>query len=86
MFVTEDMTLVAVLKVQGVESSEMKRSNGGVRWIFNGEAVEAHIAQTLIAYNDNDCKVEPRDFTKKLSLVRREMYAFLGHEHTPVRR
>lgn len=86
MFVTEDMTLVAVLKVQGVESSYMKRANGGVQWVFDGAACEEQIARTLVDYNGNVCTVEPRDFTKKLSLIRKDMYVFLGHEHTPVRR
>lgn len=86
MFATEDMTLVALLKVQGIECTRMERSNGGVRWIFAGEAAQGQIADTLSTYNDDESRVEPREFTRKLSLVRKDMYAFLGHEHSPVRR
>lgn len=86
MFVTEDMTLVAVLKTQGVECTRIERSNGGARWVFEGAAVQAQIADTLAEYNDDSSYVEPKEFTRKLSLVRKDMYAFLGHEHSPVRR
>lgn len=86
MFVTEDMTLVAVLKTQGVESTRMEKSNGGVKWVFESEAVQTQIAETLVRYNDDGCLVEPKEYTRKLSLVRKDMYLFLGHEHSPVRR
>lgn len=86
MFVTEDMTLVAVLKTQGVEPTSMERSNGGAKWIFGSAAVQGQIAETLAEYNDDCFYVEAKEFTRKLSLVRKDMYNFLGHEHSPVRR
>ncbi len=80
------MTLVTVLKLRGIECTRMERSNGGVKWIFEGEAVQAQIAETLKEYNDENSRIEPKEYTRKLSLVRKDMYAFLGHEHSPVRR
>jgi Domain of unknown function (DUF5659) len=75
-FATEDMTLVAVLKTKGIECTEMQRHNGGCRWVFPSNKV---IEETVSQYVQDDCAVEPREYTKKLSLVRRDMYNFLGH-------
>ena len=82
MFVTEDMTLVAILKTKGIECSEMINQHGGCRWMFRPNDV---IDQTLDEYNADECLVEPREFVKKLSLVRQDMYSFLGHAPKRVR-
>lgn len=86
MFATEDMTLVAVLKTCGIEYTSIEPSNSGVCWLFEGKAVEGQISTTLMQYNRDECLVEPREFTRKLSLVRKDMYSFLGHSPAPVRR
>lgn len=85
MFKTEDMTLVAALKVRGIEPTSMEKANGGVRWCFDSPAAESQIEDLLREYNDDECYMEVRDFTKKTGMVRRNMYDFLGHKHSPVR-
>lgn len=85
-FVTEDMTFVTVLKQKGIEPTRLERSNGGVRWVYELLAVSTTIAETLDEYNAEECCVEPKDFTKKMGIVRRAMYDFLGHKHSPVKR
>lgn len=74
-FATEDMTLVTLLKVKGVEPREMVRSGKGCQWVFDhSRAVEDLVDE----YQADEAYVEPREFARKMGLVRSEMYRFLG--------
>lgn len=76
LFITEDMTLVAVLKTKGIECLRKEKNNGGCRWLFNPTAT---LDEIFDEYNAEECFVEPKEFNRKLALVRRDMYSFLGH-------
>lgn len=81
-FITEDMTLVAVLKTRGIEYSKMENNYGGCRWLFPNSRVVQDIVEE---YNNEEAYCEPREFAKKLGLVRSEMYRFLGVQPRKVR-
>lgn len=86
-FVTEDMTFVTVLRIRGINHSEMEKYAEGCRWRFTcASSVIERIMDLLREYNDDCIDVEPREFTKKLGAVRREMYQFLGVAQSRVRR
>lgn len=82
-FRTEDITLVAVFKVKGIECREKERQDGGCVWLFDQSHKLLEIVDEYEAY---ECCIEPRDFNRKLGLVRRNMYEFLQHRPTRVRR
>jgi hypothetical protein len=72
---TEDMTLVTVLKIRGIEPEKLERHNGGCKWVFRcTDAVQDAIDE----YGQEEAYVEPREFARKMGLVRSEMYQFLG--------
>lgn len=79
---TEDMALVAYLKLSGCEYDEMRRSNGGCCWVF---LATARIHELFDEYGRGEAYVEPREFVRKLGLVRREMYRFLDIKPRSVR-
>lgn len=83
-FKTEDITLVAYLKVKGFECQSKERKNGGCCWIFTDRLDS--MEDILDEYEAYEAAVEPRDFNRKLALVRRDMYEFLGHTRDRVRR
>lgn len=77
MFATEDMTLVTVLKLKGFEPTEMKKVNDGCRWCY--ENPPDSLMETVEEYQNEEAYFEARELVRKLGLVRREMYQFLGH-------
>lgn len=82
-FTTEDMTLVTVLKTKGIEPTALQRAEGGgCQWVFS---MNGTIERTLDEYNADECWVEPREFTRKLGQVRKNMYRFLDVPPRPVR-
>lgn len=83
MFATEDMTLATVLKLKGFEPTSMAKVGGGARWCYEG-APQA-LFDAVEEYNNEEAYFEAREFTRKLGLVRQEMYKFLGHSPTRVR-
>lgn len=83
MFNTEDMTLVAVLKLRGFEPSEMKKVGGGCRWCYDDPPQV--LFDTVEEYNNGEAYFEARELARKLGLVRQEMYRFLGHAPKRVR-
>jgi hypothetical protein len=74
-FVTEDMTLVTVLKMRGIEPAALSKSNGGCRWSYSPTRT---LEEIVDEYNSEECYVEPKEFSRKLGLVRTEMYRYLG--------
>lgn len=85
-FATEDLTLVTLLLMDGIHHDEMVKNGGGCRWIFRGPVVETIVREKLREYNDGECYVEAREFTRKLGSVRQEMYQFLNYRPPRVRR
>lgn len=76
------MALVTVFKVRGIEPDHLERSDNGCKWVF----VRDESAQDLLdEYNADEAYVEPREFARKMGLVRSEMYRFLGREPRRVR-
>lgn len=84
-FVTEDLTFVTVLLIEGIHHKRMENRDGGCRWIYVGNSIVAQIMDHLSEYNDDACYVEPRQFVRKLGMMRQQMYGFLGHRPPPVR-
>lgn len=82
-FETEDMTLVTVLKLRGIEPTEMTQSSGGCRWHYTHTRT---VDEILDEYNAGECYTEPREFARKMGLVRQEMYRFLGVPRRSIRR
>jgi len=82
-YITEDMTLVAVLKLRGMEPDRMEKSNGGCKWIY---ACTPSLEDVVDEYQAEEAYIEPREFSRKLGLVRTEMYRFLGVQPRRVRR
>ncbi len=54
--------------------------------MYDSPAAEDQVAEVLDEYNGDECYLEVKDFVKKLGMVRRTMYDFLGHKHSPVKR
>lgn len=81
-FVTEDMTLVTVLKLRGIEPCTHRRSSGGCQWVFDSTDAVDDVVQE---YASGEAYVEPMEFSRKLGLVRTEMYRFLGVKPRRVR-
>lgn len=85
-FETEDLTFVAVLRVNGLTPSEKRKEGRGCRWVFLGpDSFISQIMDLLRDYNDNCADVEPREFTIAMGTVRRDMYQFLGYQPPRVR-
>lgn len=102
-FKTGDMTLVAVLKMKGIEPVRLDKEGRSCFWIFDltsaGEAevmdltdgsddgvIEGDLLADILArYEYGEITVEPKEFVKKLSVVRSKMYDFLGHTSQRVR-
>lgn len=83
MFYTEDMTLATLLKMKGIEPDRMIRSGKGCQWAYaRCDALD----NILDEYNADEAYVEPREFVRKLGLVRTEMYRFLGVQPRRVQR
>lgn len=81
-FTTQDMTLVAVLKLRGIECLEHQRAGNGCQWVFDKtQALEEIVDE----YAAGEAYVEPVEFARKLGLVRTSMYQFLGHKPRRVR-
>lgn len=80
------MTLVAVLKMSGIEYTTIEESNGGACWLYEGDEIQALIISIVSTYNQNSAKVEAREFTKKLAMVRKDMYSFLDGDDGKDRR
>lgn len=78
-FVTEDLTFVTVLQMDGLHYETKINHNGGCRWVYSGPVV-GKVLEKLDDYNDNECFVEAKEFTKTLGSVRREMYQFLDKD------
>jgi hypothetical protein len=75
--------LVTVLKLRGFEPTEMKKVGGGCRWCYDNPP------QTLLdiveEYSNDEAYFEAKELARKLGLVRRDMYQFLGHNPRRIR-
>ena len=82
-FTTQDMTLVTVLKIHGIEPESMGEVGGGCQWVYRATNTLDDIVSEYV--NEQEF-VEPRDFAKKMAMVRGEMYRFLGVQKREVRK
>jgi hypothetical protein len=78
-FETEDMTFVTVLLMKGISHQTMDKVNDGCRWVFAGDSeLIKRIMECLDEYNAGEAWVEPREFTRRIGQIRKEMYRFMG--------
>jgi hypothetical protein len=80
-FRTQDMAMVTYLLIRGYQHHHLERIEGGCHWVY--EERDPSMQRSVEEYRQDEAWVEPREFTRKLALVRREMYTFLGQ--TPKR-
>lgn len=80
---TEDMALVAFLKLEGVEYARQRRlGTGGCCWVY---CISDRTQRLFDDYHAGEAAVDPREFARKLGLVRTDMYRFLGIKPKRVR-
>jgi hypothetical protein len=77
-FKTQDMTLVTVLRLRGFEYTGLEKVDGGCQWVFIMS--DTSMQSVVDEYRNEEAWVEPREFVRKLGLVRSAMYEFLGHK------
>ena len=72
---TDDLALVTFLRCRGYNHAEMVKDGRTCHWVF---PVNGSLLELVDEYFADEAYVEPRDFMRKVALVRKEMYAFLG--------
>jgi hypothetical protein len=76
-FTTDDMTLVAYLRVRGRTEYRLSHGEkeGKAVWIFPDIG---DLIGIVDEFYDGDAEVEPRKFNKSIRKTRDELYDFLG--------
>jgi len=86
-FRTDDMTLATVLAMSGHTyrlESLVGRTGKRINWVFSCSISERQDVDVTVSHNlRGECRVEPKMFVTRTSLIREEMYRKIG---TPDRR
>ncbi len=71
------MALAAYLRTRGHAHKRLEKQGRSCRWVY---LESSSLREELDDYYADEAYVEPREFMRKVGLVREELYAFMGVE------